>query len=120
MFGMKTKREIKWGGRRSEVGEDGQRKSGPRAEVMGDSGQGGGRKAAVRRGGGQREPLIGSGGRRKRSEGGGGEGTRKRPHPLQVGFPWQGGSRPGSIPGRWCGGVRGGGEPGSGAQARKL
>lgn len=62
MFGMKTKREIKWGGCRSEVGEDGQRKSGPRAEVMGDGGQGGGRKAAVRRGGGQREPLIGSGG----------------------------------------------------------
>lgn len=104
VFIMKTRRELKWGGHRSDdwdrqreaVGGDGQRKSGPREEIMGDGGRGGGQKEAVRRGGGQREQVIGSGGQRKRSEGGGGEGTCKRPHPLQVGFPWQGGSRPGS------------------------
>lgn len=122
------KRELTRGGHRSDdwdrqrevAGGHGQSRSGPRGEIMGDGGPGGGQKESVRRGRGQREQFIGSGGPTKSQR----EEVGKEHARDFILSEWvsPGKGAPGleAAPGSWCGGEQRGGQSGSGAQARKL
>lgn len=128
---MKTKKELKWGGHRSDdrdrqreaVGGDGQRKSGPREKIMGDGGRWSRRRSE---GSGQERWWSEGAGHRKwwsKEEVRGrrwGRNTQEAPS-SPSGFPLARGLQAWKqASGSWCGGVRRGGQSDSGAQARKL